>query len=85
MSAAKATHTTAYKYYIITQTGGSGRLFHYVIETKKRGGVFRVPFKYLARPPFFWGMYLRKCGASRPVARVNLWLPQSSVFRVRVA
>ena len=29
-------------------------------------------------------MYLRKSEASRPVAPVKLWLPQPSVFRVRV-
>jgi len=37
-----------------------------------------------ARRLFFWDMYLRKTEASRPVALVKLWLPQPSVFRVRV-
>ena len=53
------------------------------IGCKKRGSRFGVPSNYAACR--LRDMYPRRSKASRPVASVKLWLPQPSMFRVRVS
>lgn len=62
---------------------GSRRNAEHKSDVKKEGASC-APFNYAARRLFFWDIYPRKSEASRPIAPVKLWLPQSSVFRVRL-